>query len=341
VTTRLKGKYASFADKHLFITNVSGYEVMARCPYHENAHNSTFQFNTESGLFVCFSGKCGARGGIKALERHFGIRVAEDMIDVRDLRARIDVLRKGDKAEVLPVLPESSLTRYRFPSGYWGPCPDSVASKGRLRGCTGHVGCPHHRWLKPSTIASFDLGADPMGEYVTIPLRNTRGELLGVIKRYLDVPEDGLKYRYPKGFARNQNLFASWLVAEDDDAHTVVLVEGSIDAMMIWQAGFPAMAIYGSSISASQVRILRRLGITKVILMFDADEAGKKVVRSCRGWKQRLRGGQVKWEYDPTTDLRREFLVEVAGNFPRGVKDPGGMTKRQIRAAISTARKIA
>lgn len=322
----MSARYETFVNRHLSIASKAGDEWMAICVFH-NDSNASLQINVEKGLYICFA--CGARGSIKSLERHFGVRVVEDMLDVQDIRARIDALR-NPQAEVLPVLDESFLSRWKFPSPYWGQCGDDCPRR-----------CHEHRGLKPSTIASFDLGADPMGEYVTIPIRNINGGLLGVIKRYLGEDDEiDMRYRYPRGFKKSHHLFGSWLVQEDDDADFVVLTEGSIDAMKVWQAGYPAMAILGSSLSAIQTRVIRRLGIKKVVLFFDNDKAGKKVVSTCRGFHEFTHKGKTRVKYVRETDLRREFFVEVA-TYGRGFPpDPGAMSEDQIDSALRNARKM-
>jgi hypothetical protein len=321
----MSAKYESFADKHLSVVNRSGDEYMVRCVVHDDA-NASMQFNVESGLWLCFG--CGAAGNIRSLERELGIRATEDAADLGDVYAKLDALKNPD-APILPVKDEMYLRRYQIPTRYW----------------------TDERGFEPRTIAAFDLGYDPvgdfMGPYVTIPIRNVNGGLLGVIKRYL-AKDAELRYRYPKGFKRSENLFGSWMVEKDPTAHTVVLTEGAIDAMKVWQAGFPAMAIYGSSLSKTQVRLLNRLGVQKVVLLFDNDKAGWKATRSCLGVKEHKVGRIVNGrkmrvteeQYEPLTDLSRSMLVTMGRYWAGGPSDPGGMDSRQIRRALRNQRTI-
>lgn len=288
---------------------------MVACLWHEDS-KASMQFNIEKGLFVCFG--CGAAGGMKKLERHLGIRVIEDQIDIQSIREKLAALKREPRAD-LPVLDESHLLRYKFPNRYW---------KGR--------------GFDDSTIKAFDLGIDPMGDFASIPIRNVNGELLGIIKRFLAKDAD-LKYKYPKGFKRQLNLFGSWMVEQDEDAYTVVLNEGALDSIKVWQTGIPAMAVYGSSISPSQIRILRRLGVRKVILFFDNDAAGIKASMGALGVKihtekSRKTGKSFDtWEYDPLTDLTRDFLVEIVVYEDGVPDDPGAMSSVQIADAVEAA----
>lgn len=305
-------QWSFLADEYLHVAERYGDEVMARCIFHDE-RDASMQFNVASGLFICFS--CGARGNSKTLQRELGLRFREGEIDVADLRARIDALRNPTTDDILPTLEESWLRRYQFPTDYWS-----------------------ERGFDKHTVAAFDLGYDPMGEFVTIPVRDIRGNLLGVIKRFLG--DIGPRYREPKGFKKSANLFGSWLVEEDEDASYVVLVEGPIDAMKVWQAGHPALAIYGSSLSPQQARILRRTGLRRIILFFDDDKAGRKCTDSTLGLHEAKRGRKTHRWYDPTTDLSREFIVDEVKYPRRFPADPGGMDNDQIDQMLREARRI-
>lgn len=307
-------RYADFAGKHLDITVVSGGEAMCRCIVHDDS-KASMQFNLNTGLWVCFA--CGEGGNLKRLCRELGISiVADPEPDIQELIKKLDLLRMPSRKAGQPEpLDESHLTRYRFPTDYW----------------TG-------RGFTDETIAAFDLGFDPMHDLVSIPVRDEHGRLLGVIKRYLD-PDAELRYRYPKGFSRSQNLFASWLI-EQAATDLVVICEGAVDAMKVWQAGFPAVAQYGSSIGPAQVRLLRRLGVGQVVLFFDNDKAGRKAEACAQGAKFHLRKGRTIKEYDPALDLRRGFLLSKVRYSRSMPSDPGAMCDDQIVSAIDQAVRI-
>lgn len=309
-------KYEGFADKYLDQQTHGSEEVMVRCLFHDES-NASMQFNLNTGLFLCFG--CKAAGNIQTLERHLGIRGGIYLDDVDDLRRKLASVTNAE--DVLPVLPDSELERYNFPTKYW-----------------------KDRGFDSNIIEAFELGFDMYGDkfdgkYVTIPIRNIHGELLGVIKRYT-AKDVQLRYRYPKGFKRSQNLFASWMTQATEDIDFVVLTEGSIDAMKVWQAGYPAMAIYGSSISAEQVDIIRKMGIKKVVTFFDNDKAGKECTQSVTGFKVKKRGSVERMVYNKETDMRKRFLMYRA-IYPRGYpSDPGDMTESQIEVCIENAKPL-
>src|SRR5205823_14679972 len=54
---------------------------------------------------------------------------------------------------------------------------------------------------------------------------------------------------------------------------SVVLVEGFFDCLKVWQAGFPAVALMGCSMSGPQELLLSTM-FDAALLLFDGDEAG-------------------------------------------------------------------
>lgn len=310
----MSGQYESLATKHLNVTIRSGDEWMVRCVFHDDS-NASMQFNVAKGLFICFS--CGARGNAKKLQKQLGIRWSEGEIDVADIRAKLDILRDPTYGQA-KILDESYLDRYKFPTDYWAD-----------------------RGFDDASIEAFDLGYDPLGGYVTIPVRDVRGNLLGVIRRFLD-PDAELRYRYPKGFKRSTNLFASWMVEHDEETDHVVLVEGSLDAIKVWQAGYSAVACFGNSISATQIRVLRRLGVSQVTLFSDNDRGGRDLTDCALGWhNHKDRYGNVRSrEYRRETDLSRDFLVRKVDWKGVRAKDPGAMNSQQIEEMLRKARRL-
>lgn len=303
-------KYDSFARDHLSVASMFGEESMCRCIFHDDT-NASMQFNQESGLFICFS--CGARGNIQTLANRLGmghVDTSTTLRDVYDALRRIEMPKTRERG-----LPESSLARYDIPTNYW-----------------------EERNLSISTIERFQLGADPTGEFVTIPMRDEHGKLLGFIKRFL-TPDATSKYRYPKGMKKSHHLFGAWAVSKRKNAKTVVLTEGSIDAMMIWQAGFMGMGILGSEVSETQMKIMLDLDVRRVILFFDNDRAGTECTSNALGFTKRSDGhGGTITRYDRNSDLRRYFSVEAVNYPKRGPKDPGAMTREQIEWCLDHTR---
>lgn len=286
----VKAKYEDIVERHFQVVLRSGDEFMCRCLKHED-QSASLQFNVAKGLFYCFS--CHWAGNVKTLMRDMGETFREE-VDVQDVLAALDAIEaQANTPTILKAMPESLLKRYQFPNDYWSG-----------------------RGFTPTTIDTFSLGYDPMEDCAIIPVRNVQSQLIGVIRRRL-ADDGGPRYMYPKGFPRKTSLFGAHLVAKSVSDH-VVLVEGSVDAMKVWQAGYQGLAQYGSSINPAQVRLLARLGVNHVTLFYDDDKAG---------WAAT----------DIAMEALREFYVDVVMYRPSDKSDPGAMTSKQIRSRIEHA----
>lgn len=286
--------YSKIVESTFQIGLRSGDEWMCRCLWHDDS-SASLQFNIRKGVYVCFG--CGVKGNIKSLMRFLGRRFEDIGTDIADITAKLDALdEQVGKAPRLKTLPESILKRYDFPTEYW-----------------------HSRGFTDATIKAFDLGYDPIEDEATIPVRTTNGDLIGTIKRRLSA-DYGPRYMYPKGFPRKTSLFGSWLVAKTI-TDEVAVTEGAVDSMTLWQIGVPSVAQYGSAISREQVALLRRLGISRLILFYDNDKAGEKAL-------------------DTALELTRDFLIRVVEYKKGDPKDPNGFDSDTLRNRIEFARLV-
>lgn len=308
----------AFVETYLEVEYKQGNEWAVKCPIH-GERNASMRINVDKGVWFCHG--CKARGGMFRLAKYLGVSYRYDKAEagMAKLRSKLDLLRKGGQQEPEIVLPESSLKRY---------------SVGNTRYWTDPR--PHGRGLSEETVEAFDLGYDPMSECAIIPVRNMWGELLGVTRRSLS-RRASIRYRDPKGFKKRNNLFGSWFVAQAESP-TVVLTEGPLDCIKVWQAGHPAVAVYGSYVSEHQIMLLRRMGVVSCVLMFDNDKAGIKAIKQCKGFSEDNEG---KWTYNPATDLRKFFVLKSASY--KGIEagaDPGDMTDEQIDKAVTSAKLL-
>lgn len=304
-----------FVEAHLKVESRQGSEYNVCCPIHGERHAS-MRINVEKGLWFCHG--CKARGGMAKLAKYLGVsyRYNKAEAGMAVLMNKLDLLRKGAPSEADVVLSEDTLKRYSLgQTNYW------TAPR------------PHGRGFHQETVEAFDLGYDPMTESAIIPIRNMWGDLLGVTRRSLRKGSN-IKYRDPKGFKKGNHLFASWFVAQAESP-TVVITEGPLDCIKVWQAGHPAVAVYGSRVTEKQIMLLRRIGIVTVVFMFDNDEYGEKAIKQCKGYSQ---DQDSKWHYDPATDLRKFFVLKRVSYRGVKAKDPGDMTDEAIDKAVSSAR---
>lgn len=240
-------RYSDWLEKHFDVHGGSGDERLVMCAFH-GGRNPHMYVNVKRGLFICHS--CGERGTIWQLAERIDVPLEDRGVPVSSLRNRL-VCQRGPIALTEAHLPESYLVPFDIEHPYWT-----------------------ERGLEAPTIARFQLGYDLTQNRVTIPVRDSRGRLLGVIGRALD-PDVKPKYKDPTGFAKGRCLFGSWLVRNEHNK--VALVEGPMDAIACWDARIPALALMGARLTKDQRKLLLSLGVKTVVLFLDNDKPG-------RGW---------------------------------------------------------
>ena len=119
---------------------------------------------------------------------------------------------------------------------------------------------------------------DRFRDRIIFPIRDKRGRVIGFGGRvltqsepkYLNSPETTL-------FHKGKELYGLYEVChEKHPSEYIVVVEGYMDVLALFQAGLPvAVATLGTAMSSDQ--ILRLFSISQeIIFCFDGDEAGKK-----------------------------------------------------------------
>lgn len=295
--------YAAFAEKHLDVRTRSGAEWMCLCPYHEDT-NPSFAINVRKGLFVCYA--CGVRGKVDHLANHLNVTGvhAETVQDIDEIKAKAEqVLAEPERAKTI-----SPLWLEHWQSGdyldHWS-----------VRGIT-----------SPDVINWFSLGYDPMADALAIPVHHpAKNSVLSVVRRRLNPEEGQPKYKYEHGFKISEHLFGSWQVRQHaPEARAVVVTEGSIDALAMWQVGVPAVALLGARVSDEQSRLLRALDPRELIVMTDNDHAG---IAARDDVRRKLHSSGI--------------ILSKPSYWPAGAKDPADMTEEQRCMAVESAKRIA
>jgi DNA primase len=142
------------------------------------------------------------------------------------------------------------------------------------------------RGLTAETAKTFGVGffagKGSMHDRIVIPIYNREGELVAYAGRAIDGSEP--RYKFPVGFHKSRELFNLHRVKRDV---SVVLVEGFFDCMKVTQAGFPCVALMGSTMSKAQEELLRE-DFGHVVVMLDGDEAGRAAAEGITDRLQRV-----------------------------------------------------
>jgi DNA primase len=140
------------------------------------------------------------------------------------------------------------------------------------------VDCAHpyltERGLSGETVQRLGVGVfsgkGSMQGRCVIPIHNGAGELVAYAGRAIDGEEP--RYKFPAGFHKSLELFNLHRVKGE---LSVVLVEGFFDCMKVTQAGFPCVALMGSTMSKTQEDLLAE-DFGHVVVMLDGDETGRE-----------------------------------------------------------------
>lgn len=138
------------------------------------------------------------------------------------------------------------------------------------------------RGISLAAIRKFLLGIETrkisvLRNRLLFPMLNVAGEFLGYQGRIIDdnlIDKDNPKYWHQK-FDKQSFLYGLYqnleLIQELD---FVVLLEGNIDVLTLWQCGIPAIAKQGPHLSPIQASLIRRY--TRIVVDWvDSDKAGE------------------------------------------------------------------
>jgi len=320
----------------------SGRNYTGFCPFHDNKRTPAFVVWPETGTWKCF-GHCNEGGDIfKFVMKKEGWDFKETLRHLAD-RAGVELRKytpqQEEQKEIydsLRALLEESVLYYR---NYMLHNPDVLQYLHENRGLT------------DATIETFGLGYAPQGwdnalkhfiergyaeqdlidagllseredgkiydrfrHRLMIPIRDERGRMTGFgaraleedqVPKYLNSPQTALfdKGRLLYGLDRARKPIRA--------ADQVVIVEGYLDVIAPYQAGFEnVVSPMGTALTEDQLRLLKRF-TRKIVLALDPDAAGQKaILRGLDAARQAMdREGELR--FDARGLLRNEARLQA------------------------------
>jgi DNA primase len=258
-----------------------GDELIALCPGHKERtghidKKPSWSINTETGVHYCFS--CHYKGNLYTLYldirgrdtandfwsgmSEYGVPIPEGYQVSRDFQTT-PTMTLNKKEAVAMGVPESQLALYVDP-------PDWALEARRIT----KAGADFYgiRW-------SEDHAA------WVIPLRDPNTENL--IGYQLKGQLEKIVLNKPAGISKKHTLFG---IVEVKDRDSVVVVESPLDAVLLHDIGYAAVAICGSHLSEQQLDLLRGFDYVQIVL--DNDDAGRieseRLRRLMPGFKYRV-----------------------------------------------------
>jgi DNA primase len=109
---------------------------------------------------------------------------------------------------------------------------------------------------------------------ICIPIVDWQGEIVSWCFRATeDSPSYQPRYFYTTGRSHATYLFGEYQ-ARIAEVTEVVVTEGPIDAMWLWQAGMAGVAMFGTGNAANPTKVEKLSDFAKVTLFGDRDDAG-------------------------------------------------------------------
>jgi DNA primase len=290
----------------------SGRSFKGLCPFHTEKTPSFYVF-PERGTWRCF-GSCGEggdlftfvqkrengdfRGALRTLAAEAGIQLTQEDSRKRTHNERLAAtmsaavehyqrcLREPDGEEAMRYLREKrGLEQRTIEAWRLGWAPDGWRG---LRDFLRNRGYEDSDMIGAGLLIEGEQGREPYDRFrgrVIVPISNERGEVVamggrglhGEEPKYLNSPQTDL-------FDKGRTLYGLNLAAAAiRESGTAVVVEGYMDVMGPWQAGFEnVVATMGTSLTENHAALLRRHA-RRIVLAMDPDTAGLNAAERAGG----------------------------------------------------------
>jgi 5S rRNA maturation endonuclease (ribonuclease M5) len=167
------------------------------------------------------------------------------------------------------------------------------------------------RGIEDKYQRAVHIGYDRKHRAISIPWFDKNQNLVTIKFRSVN---DKRFWYYGEGQKVRDHLWGLWLVYIKQSKR-VFVVESEIDALTLWAAGFPAIAVGGSSLTPKQRKLIIDSPIESLVLATDNDKVGKRLARSI---VQKMNGlvsieeMKFPYKYKDVNDIPREELLMYA-----------------------------
>ena len=290
----------------------AGSNFVARCPFH-GERTPSFNVNRSKQIFKCFG--CGEAGDVIGFVQKYESCSFMEALEILAKRAGLKMpekLRTDDHSEekkkrrdrLLSVLRETAVFYWRM---FYMDVGKDARKYMENRGFsvetlkTFGVGfspdydsLPHHLSKKGFSENEM-IGAgvvqkrqngngifDALAGRLIVPIFNINNQVIAFGGRSLEAKPLMGKYKNTSDtevFLKKNNLFAinnAKKVKQNSGLPYLVMVEGYMDVLAMWQAGFTnVVASMGTSLTEQQAKLFSRL-TDKAYICYDGDAAGQK-----------------------------------------------------------------
>jgi DNA primase len=282
-------------------TKHSSNDIMVTCPHHNNGQERKPSCGISivdkvrngkqypAGTAHCFT--CGYTADMFEFasycwgtnDRSYGKRYILRKYNTMDVASRPDI-SLNYKRERLGSSPykyvsETELDAYRYTSDYL-----------------------YTRNFTDDTIYFYEYGLDIRNNAITMPVRDHKGGLVFIKKRFVNPSPGGDKYMNESGIPKQYILYGFYQVLqliqainngtctnkkleENYRKYGLILTEGEFNAAYLFQNGYPAVSLLGRILFEDKTKkrvlqkeLLLRYGIRDLVLWMDNDDPGKEAI---------------------------------------------------------------
>lgn len=280
----------------------SGRNYMGRCPFHQE-RTPSFSVNGENQFFHCFG--CGAGGdgitfimkkenldfveAVTFLCEKYGIPLEEKseegrrqseyrkrIFEINRKTARFFMVELSKNRYALEYLKNRGITVdiiYKYGLGF-APNQGRALTDSLLK-----EGFSEKELLDANVTSQSQKNGNYFDRFrnrIMFPILDTKGRVLGFGGRVMS------KENFPKYlntgetpvFHKGSHLYGLHIVAKESDRQKILLVEGYMDVIGLYQGGIPyGVASLGTALTQEQAALVKRYGKT-VYICYDGDDAG-------------------------------------------------------------------
>nr|WP_314638384.1 DNA primase [uncultured Olsenella sp.] len=332
-----------------------GADFWGCCPFHHEKSPS-FHVNPSTGLWKCFG--CGEGGDLfayvmkrESLDFPDSIRYLADRagIELSEERTAGPSGPKRNRLIDCLAAAEGFYSTLLMRGRGEGPAAGRAYLAGRGFGSTvcrrwglgyapGHGQLVSHlrsKGFSPQEMLACDLALDGRGgprdrffDRVMFPIHDEQGRTIGFGGRVLtDAKPKYLNTKETRVFHKGKHLFAFHRAKEAMVASGEAIVcEGYTDVIAMHEAGITnAVAALGTALTLDHVRMIERFAKSRVVCMFDGDEAGQ-------------RAAERAIQYIDKTSVELRCVVLPGGQDPAEYLGAHGAD--ELRARIAESRPL-
>ena len=262
-------------------------------------------------VFNCLA--CSSRGSLLWLCKELGEERGEDYSEIEEFVWQNEGIETLERAASTPAEPPPRAERVKVLEKKEAQDVYAESEYEPFRGSVPRYAA--ERGIPSDVCTAWDLGHDPDEGRLMFPIRRSDGALIGLKGR--SYTGHKAKYFPYLPFAQGSWFYGENMLRPVEEDPRVVIVEGEIDVLKVWMAGYSALGLMGGSATKEHINKLEILE-RPLVLMPDPGATGQR-------WSKRL------------GDAMKDLVNVYDGSWADPERDPGDMVADEIREIVESA----